>query len=87
MVPAVPCDVPGAIPVLSVVVLGQDAPAERPEPTVVSGYAIAACQDAFREYADAHEVPISGLLQVVLVSDTEWLGADTPAVCAVAESG
>jgi hypothetical protein len=87
MVPAVSCDVPGAIPVQAVVVLGQDAPAERPEPTVVSGYALAACRDSVEAYAEDHGGPVEGLLQIAVVSDTEWLGAATPVVCAVAEHG
>ncbi|MFI2752583.1 hypothetical protein ACGIF2_04020 [Cellulomonas sp. P22] len=81
--PSVSCDEAGAMPVQAVVVLGEDAPAERPAPSVVNGYAIAACQDTFQQYADDLGVPLTGLLQITVISDTDWQGPQTPVVCAV----
>lgn len=86
-VPLVSCDEPGAIPVLAVVTVGQDAPASRPAQAVVNGYAAAACEDSVSWYAQEHSVPVTGLLQVAVVSDRDWQGSDTPVVCAVAETG
>lgn len=82
--PVAPCDTDGAVPVESVVMLGNDAPDARPtDEAIVAGYATAACGDAVESYAERHSIPTEGLLRIAVVSDIEWQGADTPVVCAV----
>ncbi|HEY0188044.1 MAG TPA: hypothetical protein VGC67_11190 [Cellulomonas sp.] len=70
----------------SVVALGNDAPGTRPaDEMIVAGYATAACEDSVESYAERNGVPTEGLLQIAVVSDTEWQGAETLVVCAVAQ--
>jgi hypothetical protein len=69
--------------VQQVTTVGTDAPAERPAEQVVHGYASAACTRAVTDYARDRSIPETGLLQIAVISDTEWSGAQTPVVCAV----
>ena len=85
-VPLVSCEEPGASPVLAVVTVGSEAPEKRPPVAVAAGYASAACEDSMEKFADEHSVPLTGLLQITLISDTEWRGPQTPVVCAIAET-
>lgn len=85
-VPVADCAEPGALPVEAVVTLGADAPTSRPAPAVVAGHAAAACEPAVAAFADEHDIPVTGLLQVGVISDTDWSGPQTPVVCAVSQA-
>lgn len=80
------CDVPGSVPVQQVTTVGAGAPEARPAEQVVHGYASASCSGAVVDYARERDIPQTGLLQIAVISGTQWSGAQTPVVCAVSEA-
>lgn len=68
------------------VVGGEGAPSTRPPDAAAHGYAAAACTDAVASYAAERGGPPTGILSVAVISDTEWIGAETPVICAIPDA-
>lgn len=79
------CGAVGAVPVLGLAAVGDDAPDAAPDPAILNGFAQAACQPSFDAYALETDEPLTGKNLISVIDEAAWSGVGTAVLCAVGE--